>query len=159
MIGKKIENFGIAIGSAEERLKDFGGRKSSKIVILTTTAAAFLYFGIFFYLNYMWTNAACFVLEMLIAVVMFMSAGGLFAVIFNNSFRAYVFADIMLAVLLIPLLDLISILVSLDLSNIPGEMTSFFGRGLLWNLLIFGVPAALSVVFGRAVRRKIRSAE
>lgn len=86
---------------------------------------------------------------MLIAFVMF-------AEIFKNSYRIYLLADIILAVLLIPLLDLISILITFDLSNIPGGILSMFGIGLLWNLLVFGVPAALSVVFGRFIlyRRK-----
>ncbi|MDE6733742.1 MAG: hypothetical protein K2J77_12820 [Oscillospiraceae bacterium] len=154
MIGEKVEKLGRAIGSGEERLKGFGSKERNRIAVLAITAAAFLCFGIFFYLNLMWTNAACFVLEMLIAFVIFAAAGTLFADVFKNSFRKYIFADIILAVLLIPLLDLISIFFALDLSNITGGILLFFGRGLLWNLLVFGVPAAASIVFGRFVIHK-----
>lgn len=154
MIGEKVEKLGRAIGSGEEKLRDFGSKQRNIIVVLAIGSAAFLCLGISFYLNLMWTNAACFILEMLIAFVMFAAVGELFANIFKNSFRKYVLADIILAVILIPLLDLISIFFAFDLSNIPGGIMSLFGVGILWNLLVFGVPAAASIVFGRFVIRK-----
>lgn len=127
--------------------------KAIKIAALTIISAVTFCVVYHIYFNSIWDSAANIALTMLLLFVFFAAVGELVACVFKNSFEKYVLADIVLAFIIIPNSAVFAVLAVCDYSY-PELIMPGIRSTLLWNLLIFGVPAAASIVFGRFVIHK-----
>lgn len=126
--------------------------KAIKIAALTIITA--VTFCIVYHVYFdIWGSAANTALTMLLSFVFFASAGELVACVFKNSFEKYVMTNIVLALIIIPDSAVFAVLAACDFSY-PEMILPGIRATLLWNLLIFGVPASASIVFGRFVIHK-----
>ncbi len=129
--------------------------KAIKIAALAIISAAAFCVAYHIYFQSTWDSASNIALTMLLSFVFFAAVGELVACVFRNSFEKYVVANIVPALVIIPDSAVFSVLAACDFAH-PELIMPGIRATLLWNLLIFGVPAAASIVFGRFVIHKKR---
>lgn len=161
MLSKKIISFGNAIEPKEKQIiafwGNFFGNRNVKIIVSGVIAVIFAALGINYCVHdygYNYMTTACYhFLGGLIFYIMFIGIGEFFANIRKFTFKKYVIADIAALVLLVPPVTALDIFCAVDLELIYtyGQFPSLFLRGMTFNLLWFGIPAVLSIVFGRLV--------
>lgn len=129
--------------------------KIAALAIISVAAFCVVYH---LYFSCIWEeNAAMFALTMLLSFVFFASFGELVATIFKDSFEKYVLANIVPALVIIPDAAVFGVIAVADFSY-PEMIMTGIRYTFLWNLLVFGVPAVASIVFGRLViHRKKRT--
>lgn len=132
-------------------------QKAIKIAALAIiSVAAFcvayhIYFG-----GYIWFAPSYFALTMLLLFVFFAAFGEMVATIFKGSFEKYVIANIVPALIFIPDAAVFAVFAVADFSY-PEKIMPGIRAAFLWNLLVFGVPAVASIIFGRfVIHRKKR---
>lgn len=128
-------------------------QKAIKIAALAIISVAAFCVAYHIYFSYIWDAPSYFALAMLLLFVFFAAFGEMVATIFKDSFEKYVIANIVPALIFIPDAAVFAILAMVDFSQpeviMPGIRATF-----LWNLLVFGVPAVASIIFGRFVIHK-----
>jgi len=159
MLSDKMITCGEALKPNEEKIRGFLGKKPVKLAICGAISAVFIYLTFYFSIHIAPVNSInrvlAYILGGLIFLVMFIGIGNFFANIGKPSIKKYVIADATAMVVIMPTVTVLTYFCSCDLEWLYSNFWSVIWGGLAEGLVWFGIPMALSILFGRfAIHKK-----
>ncbi|MDE7361119.1 MAG: hypothetical protein K2N38_04225 [Oscillospiraceae bacterium] len=148
MLSDRIIILGDNIKPKEARFTEFFNRKAVRLTISGIAAAAFTFLSGYYCVEVNYYTIGKWVLGGLIFFVMFTALGSFFANVGKGGIKKYAAANITAAAVFILTMHVWEMFCNLDLEVVHERFLSLYLYGLGENLLLFGIPAALSITLG-----------
>lgn len=160
MLSDRIIVLGENIKPKEARFTEFFNRKAVRLTISGITAAAFTFLSGYYCVDIGHMTLGKCILGGLIFFVMFTALGSFFANVGKGGIKKYAAASITAAAVFILTMHVWEMFCNLDLEVVHERFLSLYLYGLGENLLLFGIPAALSITLGFfALRGKMQQSK